>query len=320
MALVIDAIGIGYSAMLHHQQQILTAADGHSIHLQLWRPDGDCSRLIQVLHGLGEHTDRYARFAAAAAERGYAVCAHDHRGHGGHGNGPGHFADTDGWQKIIDDAEAVSSSIREQFAGTPVILLGHSMGSFIAQTFAMHSGARLSGLILSASTWPSRLELAPAFLLARLETWRLGVRGKSRLLNQLGFGNFNKSFAPARTDLDWLSQDNAEVDKYIADPLCGGPYSCRLWCDLLAGLFRISSDKALLRIPSDLPILITGGESDPVGGDKGMTRLAMHYAQTSHQRLTVKIYAGGRHEMLNEINRDEVASDWLNWIGATRGI
>ena len=306
--------------MLHHQHQTLTALDGHDIHVQLWQPDGECSHLIQVLHGLGEHADRYARFAATAAERGYAVCVHNHRGHGGHGGVPGHFADADGWQKIIDDAEAVSNSIREQFAGTPVILLGHSMGSYIAQAFAMHYGARLSGLILSASTWPSRVQLLPLLVVAHIESWRLDARGKSPLLNQLGFGNFNKSFEPARTDLDWLSRDDAEVDKYVADPLCGGPYSCRLWRDLLGGLFRISSDKALLRIPSDLPILITGGESDPVGGDKGMTRLAMHYAQTSHQRLTVKIYAGGRHEMLNEINRDEVASDWLSWIGATRGI
>ena len=117
--------------------------------------------------------------------------------------------------------------------------------------------------------------------------------------------------------MDWLSRDEAEVDKYVADSLCGGPYSCGLWQDLIGGLFYVSSDRAVSHIPADLPILITGGESDPVGGDKGMTKLAMHYAQTSHQRLSVKIYPGGRHEMLNEINRDEVTADWLNWVAAT---
>jgi alpha-beta hydrolase superfamily lysophospholipase len=303
--------------MLHHHQQILAAADGHDIHVQSWEPKGEALCVIQVLHGLGEHADRYARFAAAAAERGYVVCVHDHRGHGGHDDAPGHFADTEGWHKVNSDTELVHEFIREQFQDLPIVLLGHSMGSFIAQTFAMHHGSQLSGLILSASTWPSRLQLVPARLLAQIEAWRLGARGKSALLDKLGFGNFNKPFTPARTGLDWLSRDTTEVDKYVADPLCGGPYSCALWLDLLGGLFELSSDHAITRIPSDLPILITGGESDPVGGDKGMTQLAMHYAQTSHQRLAVKIYADGRHEMLNEINRDEVTSDCLSWVAAT---
>ena len=305
--------------MLHHRHQILAAPDGHDIHVQLWQPETEVTCVVQVLHGLGEYGDRYDRFAAAAAARGYAVCVHDHRGHGGHGDEPGHFADSDGWRKINSDVEIVNEFVREQFEGLPIVLLGHSMGSYVAQTFAMHHGARLSGLILSASTWPSRMRLTPLLVLAYVEALRLGVRGKSARLDQVGFGNFNKPFAPARTELDWLSRDEAEVDKYVSDPLCGGPYSSGLWLDLIKGLFHIASDHAVSRIPSDLPILITGGGSDPVGGDKGMTRLAMHYAQTSHQRLKVKIYDEGRHEMLNEINRDEVTRDWLNWIAPTTG-
>ena len=300
--------------MLYHQHEILVAADGHEIHTQLWAPEGQSSCVIQILHGLGEHSDRYARFAAMAVERGIAVCIHDHRGHGKHADELGHFAGDLGWQQLVSDSEAVNDLVRQKFAGTPVILLGHSMGSYVAQTFAMQYGSRLSGLILSASTWPSRLQLAPAKLLAHIEALRLGTRGKSALLDKLGFGNFNKPFKPARTELDWLSRDEAEVDKYVSDPLCGGPYSCGLWLGLIGGLFDLASDTAISRVPLDLPILISGGESDPVGGDKGMTRLAMHYAQTSHQRIKVKIYADGRHEMLNETNRDEVTADWLDWV------
>jgi len=305
--------------MLHHRHEILAAADGHDIHAQLWAPEGPASCIIQILHGLGEHSDRYERFSAKAVERGFTVCIHDHRGHGSHCDELGHFADSGGWQKVVSDAELVNDFVQQQFAGTPIVLLGHSMGSYIAQTFAMQYGSRLSGLILSASTWPSRLQLAPAKLLARIEALRLGIHGKSELLDKLGFGNFNKPFEPARTKRDWLSRDEAEVDKYVSDPLCGGPYSCGLWLDLLGGLFDLASDKAVSRVPLDLPILITGGAHDPVGGDKGMTSLALHYAQTSHQRMKVKIYTEGRHEMLNETNRDEVTADWLDWVSVTTG-
>ena len=303
--------------MLFHRHEMLAVADGHNIHAQLWLPEAQTSCVIQVFHGLGEHSDRYARFAAIAVERGFAVCIHDHRGHGKNSEEPGHFADAGGWQKVVSDAEVVNEYVRQEFAGIPIVLLGHSMGSFIAQTFAMHYGPRLSGLILSASSWPSRLQLAPARVLARIEALRLGIRGKSALLYKLGFGNFNKPFEPARTEQDWLSRDDTEVDSYVSDPLCGGPYSCGLWLDLLGGLFELASDNAISRIPLDLPILISGGEQDPVGGDKGMTNLAMHYAQTSHQRLKVKIYAEGRHEMLNGINRDDVTADWLDWVAVT---
>ena len=303
--------------MLYHRHEILVTADDHDIHTQLWAPEGQSSCVIQILHGLGEHSDRYARFAAKAVERGFAVCIHDHRGHGKHADELGHFAGACGWRQLVTDSEMVNDHVRQEFSGSPVVLLGHSMGSYVAQSFAMQCGSRLSGLILSASTWPSRLQLAPAKLLARIEALRLGTRGKSELLDKLGFGNFNKPFEPARTERDWLSRDEAEVDKYVSDPLCGGPYSCGLWLGLLSGLFDVASDTAISHVPSDLPILISGGESDPVGGNSGMTRLAMHYAQTSHQRLKVKIYAGGRHEMLNETNRDEVTSDWLDWVSAT---
>jgi alpha-beta hydrolase superfamily lysophospholipase len=156
-----------------------------------------------------------------------------------------------------------------------------------------------------------------AAALAKIEGWRLGAHRNSALLQRLGFSDFNKPFDPARTTSDWLSRDAAEVDAYIADPLCGGPYSAQLWSDLTAGLFGISSDAALRRIQTDLPILITGGELDPVGGDKGMGKLAMHYAQSGHNRLKVKIYPQGRHEMLNDIVRDEVTRDWIDWIFAT---
>jgi alpha-beta hydrolase superfamily lysophospholipase len=295
-------------------KHVLATPDSHDIHLRIWHRDGEIAGVIQLLHGLGEHIDRYDRFAAAANARGLVVCAHDHRGHGGHGGEAGYFADSDGWHLLVDDARLAHEHIREQFPGSPIVMLGHSMGSYVAQGFAMHYGAKLSGLLLSGSMWPQRIKLLPAMLIARFESLRIGKHGRSALLNKLGFGDFNRRFEPARTEMDWLSRDEHEVDRYVADPLCGGPYTCGLWIDLLGALFELGSDRALNRIPADLPILITGGSDDPVGGEDSMTRLIMHYAQTGHQRVTMKLYPEGRHEMLNETNRDEVTHDWLEWI------
>ena len=294
----------------------LDGDSGYTIRTYIYEPPADAVGVIQVLHGLGEHSRRYRRFAAAAAAQGYAVCVHDHRGHGEHSRSPGYFGDRKGWELVVSDTKVVHDYLLERYAGKPLILLGHSMGSYVAQTFAMHYGAKLKGMILSASTWPRRLQLIPAMLIARFESLRYSRRGRSPLLHKLGFGNFNKPFNPARTELDWLSRDENEVDLYVNDPLCGGPYTCGLWIDLLGALYDLGSDHSLSRIGSDLPILITGGSDDPVGGEDGMTRLAMHYAQTSHSRVSLRIYEEGRHEMLNETNRDEVTRDWLQWIAA----
>jgi alpha-beta hydrolase superfamily lysophospholipase len=299
----------------HHEEMILTAEDGHKIHLLSWTPEGEPVGVIQLLHGLGEHIRRYERFAAAAVAHGFTVFGHDHRGHGASEGERGYFADDDGWHKVVEDVRIVNDHIREMHATAPVIMLGHSMGSFIAETFAMHYGARLQGLLLSGSSWPPRIQAAAGRLLAKFEALRLGRRGNSALVNALGFGAFNRPFRPIRTEMDWLSRDEAEVDRYLADPLCGGPFTSGLWLDFLGGLYELGSDHSLTRVPADLPILISGGSADPVGGEKGMTRLAMHYMQTLHQRVRLKIYAEGRHEMLNETNREEVTADWLAWIG-----
>jgi alpha-beta hydrolase superfamily lysophospholipase len=292
----------------------LDAPDGHRIRVVPFPAPEAPRAVIHVLHGLGEYSDRYARFATAASESDFAVVGHDHRGHGPARSTAGFFAPEQGWDLLADDALLVHDWIGERFPGLPRALLGHSMGSYLAQQFAALHGDRLSALLLSASTWPRRTEVAAGHLLARLECLRLGKKGVSPLLEKLGFGAFNRRFRDGRTDFDWLSRDAAEVDRYIEDPLTGGPFTAALWRDLTAGLLRISTDRALAQIPADLPILITGGTDDPVGGAKGMRQLALHYARTGHTRLKVRTYAGGRHEMLNETNRDEVMRDWLDWI------
>lgn len=296
----------------------LTASDGHRVLLTQWQPPGGTApaAVVQILHGLGEHLGRYERIAEACCKAGLAVIGHNHRGHGPQTavDELGHFADRDGWNKVVDDAIAVQHFAARTWVDTPIVLLGHSMGSYIAQSVSAREPDRLSALILSASTLSPRLQLRSARLLARIAIWHHGGRHRSVFLNQLGLGSFNKRFAPNRTDFDWLSRDHAEVDRYVSDPLCGFMLSNRFWHDLLGGLLEISSPATLRQIPPALPILITGGEVDPVGGKKGMTQLKQAYERSGHQQVTLTMYPGGRHEMLNETNREEFTSDLLQWI------
>jgi len=185
--------------------------------------------------------------------------------------------------------------------------------SGLGQMYAMRYGAELPAMILSGSTWPNRVLVRIGRWLARFEAWRLGRTEASPLLDKLGFGDFNREFEPARTELDWLSRDPDEVDKYVADPLCGGPYTTGLWLDLLGGLLEVSNKDKLRRIPNELPILISGGADDPVGGAKGMQKLIANYESVGHADVSLRVYGDGRHEMLNETNRDEFTTDLLDW-------
>lgn len=290
------------------------ASDGHTIQQFEWlSPNSNPTCIVQVLHGLGEHATRYARFAGACKQRGLGVVAHNHRGHGAIKNF-GHYADNDGWDKVIADVLTVREGIAARFPQTPVVLLGHSMGSYIAQCFVMRHGGNIAGLILSASTFAKRAEIRAGNIVAILLALFTGKQRTNQYLNHAGLGKFNKKFTPARTEFDWLSRDEQEVDQYVADPLCGGVYSNQLWADLTQGLLEITSGSAIASIRHDLPILILGGEHDPVGGQNGLSKLADTYRRTGHDNVTLTIYPGGRHEMLNEINRDEVTADIIGWI------
>ena len=296
-------------------RQSLEAEDGRKILVDIWNPSQP-KALVHIFHGLGEHPARYERFASHCNGLGFAVAAHNHRGHGENCSDDelGHYDDNDGWDKLISDAVLVQENLTRQIPGVPVVLFGHSMGSYVAQSFLMRGHGSVSALALSATSFNSRQQLRIGHWIAAFEVMRGDKRNKSALLNKMGFGEFNKPFRPNRTEFDWLSRDENEVDKYVSDPLCGADSSSRLWFDLTGGLLEVSSLKALRGIPVELPVLITGGSDDPVGGQKGLTLLAKKYKESRHANTTLKIYAKGRHEMLNETNRDEFSQDLTRWM------
>jgi alpha-beta hydrolase superfamily lysophospholipase len=297
------------------------ADDGESLFARRWLPAAPPRAIVQIVHGLTEHSARYARLAAALNDAGYGVYAADLRGHGPMAAAAdrGHFADEGGWDKVVGDLWTLNRRIAADEPGTPIVLLGHSLGSFLGRSFiARHSDA-LAGVVLSGSSGRPPMIATFGRIIAREERLRLGRRGKSDPVFQMWFGDFNKPFRPARTAFDWLSRDEKEVDAYVADPFCGFPFTTQLAIDVLDALPHATSPASLAAIRKDMPIYVFSGERDPVGANiKG---LIGDLKAAGFTRLTTRLYPGARHETLNETNRDEVTRDliaWLDGVGASQ--
>ena len=288
-----------------HDTFWLDASDRSRLFVNQWLPNAPLKALILLAHGMAEHSARYARLAESFCAEGYGVYAPDQLGH---------FADDDGWCKVVGDLASLNQFLGQRHPGVPIVMLGHSMGSYIAQAYLLHHSASLHGAILSGSNFQPVALYRAARQIARFEKLRQGARGRSALIEWLSFGSFNKKFKPARTRFDWLSRDPAEVDKYATDPLCGFRCTNQLWIDLLGGLQQISKASNLAQIDPGLPLLVIGGECDPVSEGRRLTDLANALRSAGSQNLQLKIYPQARHELFNESNRDEVTADVLAWI------
>jgi alpha-beta hydrolase superfamily lysophospholipase len=292
--------------------RLLKAVDGVSVAYRRWEPDGDVRGVVQIVHGASEHSGRYGRLAAALTGHGLAVYAMDLRGHGrtAESTGIGRFGGVS-IDRVLDDVHAVHLLIAERHPGVPRVLLGHSMGSIIALASAERDGADLAGLVLSGP-----LGVAPqlADMVTLLEE-AVAVGAGDNALDALG--SFNQAFEPARTPFDWLTRDPAEVDAYIADPLCGD--QMQLTAAYAAGIFGMgvgaATPEAVAQLPDGLPVLLLSGQRDPVGGADAAQVTAL--AELLRERgLPVEqhVYPDARHEVFNETNRDEVVADLLTWI------
>lgn len=294
--------------------------DGVNTHVYVWtpQPERPIRGLVQVLHGLAEHAGRYERFAAALCEAGFAVVSHDHRGHGasvGSAEDLGFFAEKDGWNLVVRDSVRVREFARQRFAGTPWVLFGHSMGSVVAMHDLASSGEPPTAAMLSGATGKVGALLRIGQGLIRVELRRIGGRGRSKLLNATAFGTYNRAFRPNRTEFDWLSRDEAEVDAYCADPLCGFLPTTSLWRDLVAAQAQLQTEAFLARLPK-IPYRLIGGDRDPVGGKGQQVEALVRMMRRAGLSVELHLWPGGRHEMLNEINREEVMRDIVAWIEA----
>jgi alpha-beta hydrolase superfamily lysophospholipase len=295
----------------------LPAKDGTPLFVREWLPDGKPRAVIQIVHGMAEHSARYARLAQTLNQHGYAVYADDHRGHGKtvqRSEDLGHFGDEDSWNLVVGDLLAISEEIKSRHPGLPHIALGHSMGSFMLRSALLQRPRDWTAVVLSGTGHSPPIVQRLNRITPRVERKRLGKRGKSPLIRKFSFEAFNAKFEQ-RTGADWLSRDNAEVDKYVADPLCGFECSVQLWYDMFGGLRQIFNDAALQKLPPELPLYVMSGARDPVGGDlREIKRLHSALDKAGLRNVTVRAYPEARHELFNETNRDEVTRDLIAWI------
>ena len=300
------------------QTEIHQSPTGSKINLHSLLPLGEARAVVHITHGMAEHSKRYSRFALELTAAGFAVFAHDMRGHGrtiADDAPQGVFAKSDGLNKVLEDQNEIINLIKERLPNRPVICFGHSLGSIINLNFALKYPNQVNAL----ACWNSGIETG---LLPKASRIILAIEGLFRNQNlpsliawKLSFEAWNSKFKPNRTKSDWLSRDENEVDLYVNDPYCGFEVSISMWRDVLDGVFYAGNKKNIQKLPKALPVHIVGGAEDPCtqnGSD--MKKLAIKLQNSGLSDVTCNILEGTRHESLNEINRDQTTEQFINWL------
>ena len=287
------------------------------IHGCRWTPEGQITAVVQIVHGIAEYVERYDAFAEYLNSQGILVVAEDHMGHGksiDHGGTKGFF--DGGWSAAVEDSCRLIRNTRNEFPGVPFVLFGHSMGSFMARTIlCKHPDMGLAGAVICGTGWMPDAVIGAGKAAAGLICKVIGERTPSDRLQNMIFGGYNKKIEHPRTPSDWLSRDNAVVDAYEADPMCGFTVCCGLLRDMMSGMAYNQKPENLARMKKDLPVLFIAGGEDPVGDyGKSVLQAADKFRECGMQDVTHKIYPLCRHEILNEINRQEVFGDIHGWI------
>lgn len=293
---------------------------GDSIFYYKWTRKTEVSLkgIVQISHGVGEHAGRYQRIASLLQEQGYEVYANDHRVHGktasskelmGFYDGDNYFDDA------VEDMHQLTMLIKKEHPNKKIILFGHSMGSLLSRKYVTEYGDDLQALILSGTASFMKGLGAVGLISATIISTFNGRARSNKLLKSVFFSEFNKKFKPNRTKVDWISSDEHEVDLFEADPYRIEDFSLSIFLDILKGSREINTPAMFNATPKKLPIFIFSGDKDPVGEmGEGVKKVAKQYKKAGINDLTFKLYKGGRHEMLNEVNKEEVQQDVLNWL------
>ncbi|WP_010532169.1 alpha/beta hydrolase [Lentibacillus jeotgali] len=293
----------------------LTRPDNVELHLKRWIPaEKEPEAIIQIAHGMIEHIGRYNHFVSFMTENNIAVYGNDHRGHGKTGEKQGlfgYFADEGGFEKVSDDMRAVTKRIKQEYPDTPIFLLGHSMGSFLARHYIQEKSNLIDGIILSGTGYYPRIITEIGMRIAAA----LPPKEQSRLMNTLVFSTYNKRIKNNTTNFDWLAGDQKTIQSYIDDPYCGFIPTAGFFKDLMNGLSTIHHQNNNRHIRSDLPMLIISGTEDPVGDyTKGVWKTAELYNKAGLDHVMTMLADNERHELLNGLNRHEIYTLLLDWV------
>ena len=288
------------------------------IHGCRWLPEGEPKAVLQIVHGIAEYIERYDDFANYLNGLGIAVVAEDHMGHGQSVNGEGiqgYFHG--GWFTAVEDTQTVLRNTRENYPGLPYILFGHSMGSFMARTIlCKYPDSGISAAIICGTGWQPTAALKAVIPVIDRVCKKTGETKPNATLQNLVFGSYNKRVEHPRTEFDWLSRDAKQVDAYIAHPMCGFTASAGLLREMMKGILYIEQPENLAAMRKDLPVFFIAGGDDPVGSyGKGVRKAAEAFQKAGMVNVTTRIYPLCRHEILNEINRQEIYEDIAQWIG-----
>lgn len=294
------------------------SAGGGRIHAYCWTPEGEPKAIVQIIHGIAEHVARYEDFARYLNAQGYLVVAEDHMGHGksiSEEVPQGYFAG--GWDAAVEDCCRLMEKTMAEYPDVPYVLFGHSMGSFLARSILIKKpDSGIAAAIICGSAWMPGLVIQGGKMISGLLMKGENAKQPSDLLQKVMFSGYDKRIENVRTSCDWLSRDEAIVDAYVADPLCGFAPTPALANAMMTGLLYIQNSANLKRMNKELPVHFIAGGDDPVGayGD-GVRKAAQMFIRSGMKHVSVKLYPGCRHEIHNELNRDEVYADVAQWIG-----
>jgi len=283
-------------------------------------PEEKPRAVVQIVHGIAEFVERYDAFAAYLNILGYAVVAEDHMGHGQSINGDGiqgYFHG--GWFSAVEDTYHLLQETRKEYPDIPYILFGHSMGSFMARTLlCRYPDSGISGAVICGTAWQPTFAMPAVIKMMEAVCRKIGETTPSAKLQNLVFGNYNSKIEHPRTEYDWLSRDKRIVDDYISHPLCGFTVCCGLLRDMMQGIYFIQKPEHLENMKKDLPVFFIAGGDDPVGSyGKGIHQAASAFRSVGMQDVSVRIYPLCRHEILNEINKEEIFEDVVQWMEKT---
>lgn len=303
--------------MKKYTEKIASTDSKNNLNVIIWETEKEPIGVLQIVHGMAEYIDRYDNFAKYMTEHGFNVIGHDHLGHGhsvSDEHDYGFFAEENGDKIIIEDMHSVTQYAREKWEELPNFILGHSMGSFCLRQYLTKYSNDVFGAIIMGTGW---IPSAAALLGKTVATNTCKSKGShtvNPLLIKLTIEPYNKPFAPARTNCDWLSRDEKQVDLYVNDKLCGFDFTAGAYKDFFTVLEKIAKNRQLIGMRKSLPILITSGSVDPVGGKKACEKLNAQYKRCGIDDVTLKLWENDRHEILNELDKSDVYRYIYNWL------